>query len=94
MNDSVFIHTQDQLKQLAADVLAFARAKGGTDAAVEISEGSGLAVSVRRGKIETIEQNKDKGMGVTVYVGQKRGNASTSDYSRAALEQTVRANKR
>ena len=91
MNDSVFIHTQDQLKQLAADVLAFAREKGGTDAAVEISEGSGLSVSVRRGKIETIEQNKDKGMGVTVYIGQKRGNASTSDFSPAALRATVDA---
>jgi len=91
MNDSVFIHTQDQLKQLARDVLAFAKEMGGTDAAVDISEGSGLSVSVRRGKIETIEQNKDKGMGVTVYLGQKRGNASTSDFSPAALRATVDA---
>ncbi|MDQ1833942.1 metalloprotease PmbA [Massilia scottii] len=91
MNDSVFIHTQDQLQQLARDVLAFAREMGGTDAAVDISEGSGLSVSVRRGKIETIEQNKDKGMGVTVYIGQKRGNASTSDFSPAALRATVDA---
>ena len=91
MNESIFTHTQDQLKQLAADVLAFAREKGGTDAAVDISEGSGLSVTVRRGKIETIEQNKDKGMGVTVYVGQKRGNASTSDFSAAALRATVDA---
>ena len=78
MKDTAFTHTQDQLQQLARDVLAFAKEMGGTDAAVDISEGSGLAVSVRRGKIETIEQNKDKGMGVTVYIGQKRGNASTS----------------
>jgi PmbA protein len=91
MNDSVFIHTQDQLKELARDVLGFAREMGGTDAAVEISEGSGLSVSVRRGKIETIEQNKDKGMGVTVYIGKKRGNASTSDFSPAALRATVDA---
>ena len=91
MNDSVFIHSQDQLQQLAQDVLGFAREQGGTDAAVEISEGSGLSVSVRRGKIETIEQNKDKGMGVTVYIGQKRGNASTSDFSPAALRATVEA---
>jgi PmbA protein len=67
MNDSVFTHTQDQLKQLAQDVLAIARETGASDAAVEISEGSGLAVTVRKGKIETIEQNKDKGIGVTVY---------------------------
>jgi PmbA protein len=91
MTESVFIHTQDQLKQLARDVLAFAKQAGGTDAAVEINEGSGLSVSVRRGKIETIEQNKDKGMGVTVYIGQKRGNASTSDFSPAALRATVDA---
>jgi len=91
MTESVFIHTQDQLKDLARDVLAFAKQVGGTDAAVEISEGSGLSVSVRRGKIETIEQNKDKGMGVTVYIGQKRGNASTSDFSAAALRATVDA---
>jgi PmbA protein len=91
MNDSVFTHTQDQLKQLARDVLAFAREQGATDASVEISEGSGLSVSVRKGTIETIEQNKDKGMGVTVYCGQRRGNASTSDFSPAALKATVEA---
>ena len=91
MSDSVFIHSQDQLKQLARDVLQYAREQGGSDCAVEISEGSGLAVSVRRGKIETIEQNKDKGMGVTVYKGMKRGNASTSDFSAAALRATVEA---
>src|SRR3990167_1653554 len=93
MSDSVFIHSQDQLKQLAQEVLRFAREKGATDAAVEISEGSGLAVTVRKGGIETIEQNKDKGMGVTVYLGAerhfRRGNASTSDFSQKALKDTV-----
>jgi hypothetical protein len=73
-------------KQLARDVLGYAKAQGGTDCAVEISEGSGLSVSVRASKIETIEQNKDKGMGVTVFIGQRRGNASTSDFSPAALQ--------
>jgi PmbA protein len=95
MNDSVFIHSQDQLKQLARDVLRFAQEKGASDAAVEISEGSGLSVTVRKGNIETIEQNKDKGMGVTVYLGQdgatRRGNASTSDFSERALRDTVEA---
>src|SRR5450830_127628 len=91
MSDSHFTHSQDQLKQLAQDVLAYAREKGGTDAAVEISEGSGLSVTVRKSKIETIEQNKDKGLGVTVFVGMKRGNASTSDFSAASLRATVEA---
>jgi PmbA protein len=95
MNDSVFIHTQDKLKQLAQDVLRYAQEKGASGAAVEISEGSGLSVSVRKGNVETIEQNKDKGMGVTVYLGEerhtRRGNASTSDFSTQALRDTVDA---
>src|SRR5471032_682652 len=91
MNDSVFTHSQDQLNHLARDVLAYAKEQGGTDCAVEISEGSGLSVSVRKSKIETIEQNKDKGMGVTVFIGQRRGIASTSDFSQAALKATVEA---
>ena len=91
MNDSFFTHTQDQLKQLARDVLAIAREQGATDASVEISEGSGLSVSVRKGNIETIEQNKDKGLGVTVYYGQRRGNANTSDFSPSSLKATVEA---
>ena len=89
MNDSFFTHTQDQLKQLARDVLAIAREQGATDASVEISEGSGLSVSVRKGNIETIEQNKDKGLGVTVYYGQRRGNANTSDFSPSSLKATL-----
>ncbi|MGZ3237386.1 MAG: metalloprotease PmbA [Burkholderiaceae bacterium] len=95
MTDSVFIHSQDQLKQLARDVLRYAQEKGASAAAVEISEGSGLAVTVRKGNVETIEQNKDKGMGVTVYLGEerhtRRGNASTSDFSQQALQATVEA---
>jgi PmbA protein len=95
MSNPVFIHSQDQLKQIAQDVLRFAKEKGASGAAVEISEGSGLAVTVRKGSVETIEQNKDKGMGVTVYLGPegsiRRGNASTSDFSAKALRDTVEA---
>ena len=95
MSDSVFIHSQDQLQQLAQDVLRYARDKGTSGAAVDISEGSGLSVGVRKGSIDTIEQNKDKGMSVTVYLGEeghtRRGNASTSDFSLQALQDTVDA---
>ncbi|MDY7579487.1 metalloprotease PmbA [Herbaspirillum sp. RTI4] len=95
MNDSVFIHSQDQLQQLAHDLLRFAREKGASDAVVDISEGSGLSVAVRKGSIETIEQNKDKGIGITVYLGEgrnvRRGNASTSDFSQQAMRDTVEA---
>ncbi len=95
MNKEIFTHTQDQLKAIAADVLRFAKDKGASDAVVEISEGQGLSVSVRKGQVETIEQNKDKGIGVTVFLGKKgairRGNASTSDFSAQSLKDTVEA---
>jgi PmbA protein len=86
-----FPHTQDELKEIASDILRHAKSLGGTDAATEISEGDGLSVSVRRGEVETIEHNRDKMVGVTVFIGKKRGNASTSDFSSAALKDTVAA---
>ncbi|MBN9206994.1 metalloprotease PmbA [Methylibium petroleiphilum] len=86
-----FAHSRAQFEQLIDDTLAVARGLGASDAAAEVSEGAGLSVSVRKGEVETVERNRDKSLGVTVYLGQRRGNASTSDFSRAALEQTVRA---
>lgn len=91
MNDSVFVHTQDQLKQIAVDVLRYAREKGATSAAVGVSDGNGLSVSVRKGDIETIERNQDKAVGVTVYIGRCRGNATSTDFSESALRATVEA---
>jgi PmbA protein len=86
-----FAYTRAQFQQLVEDVLMMARAQGASDAAVEVSEGSGLSVSVRLGALENVERNRDKSIGVTVYLGQRRGNASSSDFTRTALEQTVRA---
>ena len=86
-----FAYSQDQFRELVDEALAFARKLGASDAAAEVSEGAGLSVSVRKGDLENVERNRDKSLGVTVYMGQRRGNASTSDFSRVALEQTVRA---
>lgn len=86
-----FAYTRAQFQQIVDDALGIARAAGASDAAVEVSEGAGLSVSVRKGQLENVERNRDKSVGVTVYLGQRRGNASTSDFSRAALEQTVKA---
>jgi PmbA protein len=88
---SVFAYTREQFQQTVEGALAFARSKGASDAGAEVSEGVGLSVSVRKGELENVERNRDKSLGVTVYVGQRRGNASTSDFSRAAIEQTVQA---
>ena len=86
-----FAYSREQFRALVDSALASARKLGASDAVAEVSEGVGLSVSVRKGETENIERNRDKSMSITVYAGQRRGNASTSDFSPAALEQTVRA---
>lgn len=87
----MFNYQRSQFEAIVADALAHARSIGATDAAVDISESAGLSVNARKGRVETIEQTRDKGLGVTIYVGQRRGHASTSDFAEQAVRETVRA---
>jgi PmbA protein len=86
-----FSYSRTQFEGLVDAALAHAKKLGATDAGAEASEGTGLSVSARMGKLENVERNRDKSLGITVYIGQKRGNASTSDFSTQAIEQTVQA---
>ena len=88
---SGFSYSRDQFEALVDLALGHAKKLGATDAGAEASEGSGLSVSVRKGELENVERNRDKSLGVTVYLGHRRGNASTSDFSNAAIERTVQA---
>lgn len=89
------LRSDADMQQVARDVLAHAKRIGASDCAVDVDEGNGLTVNVRNGRIETIEQNHDKGVGVTVFLGAgkdvRRGNASTSDLTSAALRSAVEA---
>jgi PmbA protein len=80
-----------RLDQINEDVLSMAQALGASECSVDVSESDGLSVNVRLGKVETIEKNRDKGLAVTVYLGKRRGSASTSDFSTRSLRQTVQA---
>ena len=91
LSPSDFAYSRERFRELAESALSTARRLGATDAVVEVSEGVGLSVSVRKGETENVERNRDKSLSITVFAGQRRGNASTSDYSAAGLEQTVRA---
>ena len=86
-----FSYSRNYFEGLVDSALKHAKKIGATDAGAEASEGCGLSVSVRKGELETVERNRDKSLGVTVYVGHRRGNASTSDFSEAAIQQTVQA---
>jgi PmbA protein len=88
---SGFHFSRSYFENLVDSALAHAKKLGASDSGAEASEGFGLSVSVRKGKLENVERNRDKSLGVTVYIGQRRGNASTSDFSPAAVAQTVQA---
>lgn len=85
------IQDRARLAALVEDMLQEARRQGASAAEAEANAGHGLSVTVRLGEVETVEHNRDKGLAVTVYFGQKSGSASTSDFSAAAVRETVRA---
>jgi PmbA protein len=86
-----FSHSADSLRNIAQDMLDYAKQRGASAASADVSVGFGQSVTVRHGEVETIEYNRDKGLSVTVYLGQQRGNASTSDFSPQAVRDTVDA---
>ncbi|MFZ0488134.1 MAG: DNA gyrase modulator, partial [Arenicellales bacterium] len=79
------------LRELAGDALALARRRGASEAEVAVDESDGFSATVRLGEVETVEHNRDKSLAVTVFFGHRSGSASTSDFSPAALEDTVQA---
>ncbi|MDD5241361.1 MAG: metalloprotease PmbA [Sulfuricella sp.] len=91
MSNSRFSYSVESLGQITQDILKQSKLAGATACEAEVSQGFGQNISVRRGEVETIEYNRDKGLGVTVYFGQKRGHASTSDLSPQAVKDTVAA---
>ncbi|ULJ65849.1 metalloprotease PmbA [Wielerella bovis] len=87
----MFQHTAQELTQAAERVLQLAKQNGATAAEVDLSESHGQTVQVRLREIEQIEYQQDKSLEVTVYVGQRKGRASTADLSPQALADTVQA---
>lgn len=79
----------DALAELSQRLLAAARARGASQAEVSCSEDAGLNVNVRMGEVETVESTRDRGIGITVYFGQRKGSASTADLREESLESTV-----
>ena len=91
MNEPRFTYSLAELQQMSESVLQLAKTAGASAAEAEVSLGFGQNVSVRMNETETIEYNRDKGVSVTLYFGQQKGHASTSDLSPQALQDTVAA---
>lgn len=80
-----------ELEQLTHDVLAEAQSQGASAAEAAVSSDTGLSVSVRMGEVETVEHHRGKGVAVTVYFGNRKGTASSSDFSSQAIKEAVTA---
>jgi len=91
MAQARFSHDLATLKTIAADALAHAAAKGASGCEAEVSDGYGQTVTIRKSEVETIEYNRDKSLGVAVYVGRRKGYASTADFTGRAVRDTVEA---
>jgi PmbA protein len=90
-NNSEAHKSTTELAQLMNTVLDLAKKEGATDAAVAVNNDRGFSVDVRMGEVETVAFSEDKGVGLTVYIGQRKGGASSTDTSLAALVSMVRA---
>ncbi|HET6654837.1 MAG TPA: metalloprotease PmbA [Gammaproteobacteria bacterium] len=92
MNNNVSsTYTQADLEQLVADVLRQAKECGASQAEAGVGLESGLSLNVRLGEVETLEYQRDRSFGVTVYFGHSKGSASSADFSPQALKDTVQA---
>ena len=81
----------ESFKNIVADTLKMAQASGATQAEAGLSVSQGLSVATRMGSVETIEHQQDNGLGISVYVGQHKGSASTSNLDPEAIRKTVEA---
>jgi PmbA protein len=79
------------LSELMQDVLARARAHGATDATVSVNHDEGYSVDVRMREVETVSFNEDKSVSLVVYIGHRKGGASSTDTSPKALDALVAA---
>jgi PmbA protein len=82
-------HSQAQLQSLVALAIEEARKLGADQCEAAVSVDTGLSVTARLGEVETLEYQRDRGMGVTVYRGKRKGSASTGDLSEGAIRDTV-----
>ena len=78
-----------ELEEIVRLALAEARRRGAAECEVDASLNQGIAASVRLGEVDTVEYQRDRGLGITVYFGKRKGSASTADLAPAAVRDMV-----
>ncbi len=84
-------YTNEKLENLVQSCLDEAKKQGAHSAEASVNIGHGFAVTARLGEVETLEHNNDRGLGVTIYVDNKKGSASTTSFKPAAIKDAVTA---
>jgi PmbA protein len=82
--------TAESLADVASQTVELARRFGADQVEAGVSYDEGLSVTVRMGELESVERQRDRGLAVTVYRDARKGSASTTDFSKASIEDTVR----
>ncbi|MBK1695178.1 metalloprotease PmbA [Chromatium weissei] len=80
-----------RLQDIIEDLLKEAKRQGASAAEASVGSSAGLDVAVRLGEVETVEHTRDNGLAIAVYFGHRKGSASTSDLSPAAVRDAVKA---
>src|SRR3954468_8396261 len=82
-------HSQADLQNVVTLALEEAKKLGATEAEAAVSVDTGLSVTARLGEVETLEYQPDRGMGITAFLGTRKGSGSTADRSAKAIRETV-----
>jgi PmbA protein len=91
INTSALSDNREEFVRIIDSVLTQAKTMGASSAEADIGAGAGLSANVRKGAIDKLEYERDKGLGITVYIDGQKGSASTSDFNEAALKDAVQA---
>lgn len=91
MSSNELTENREKLSRIIDSVLTQAKAMGASAAEADVGVGSGLSANVRKGEIDKLEYERDKGLGITVYINGQKGNSSTSDFSDTAVKKAVEA---
>jgi PmbA protein len=86
-----FAENREELTRIIDSVLTQAKTMGASAAEADVGVGSGLSANVRKGEIDKLEYERDKGLGITVYINGQKGNSSTSDFSEDAIKKSIEA---
>ena len=91
MNNNSLPESEESLKNIIADTLQLAKKNGATQAEAGLTVSEGMSVSARMRSVETVEYQKDNGLGISVYFGKHKGTASTSSLDLESIRKTVEA---